>query len=217
MPVFLPNIPQATDQLSISQGNLLTNFTVLGAIAGNSNASSASINSSSGFNWLYLPPQSATPPAPAAFTAGNIGLYSANNAVTTFNELYINKTTASTTASGLKQIAATAMKQVSATQGWAYWPNGMLVKWGQVSSTATNVDTSFQTDFASPLYDVTNTGASPYFVTITSVYDGTSATNFDRTWFFTGFNVGGAGTFRVHKQDNGNACIFNYVIYGLGA
>jgi len=210
------NIPLATDQLSESQGDIQGNFNALGAIAGNGSNASSSLNGTVGFNFVYLASQVGSIP-PITFPALNLALYSAINTTTTFNELYINKTTASTTAAGLKQIPATAMKQISATQGWSYWPSGMLVKWGQISSTSQNVDISFQTDFASPLYDVTNAGASPYFVSITSVYNGTSATNFDRTWFFGGFNVGGAGTFRVHKQDNGNACVFNYVIYGLGA
>jgi hypothetical protein len=222
MPTFLPTIPLSTDQLSISQGNILNNFSILGAIGGNINPASAAINTSiinSGFNWIYLPNNGAIPPTGSAFPTGQAALYGNTNATTAFNEIYINKTTASTTAAGLKQIPSTAMKQVSATQGWAYWPCGMLVKWGQKTFTTTTIDVNFQTDFASPLYDVTNVGLTtgPYFVSVTSVYDGTSATNFDRTSYFQGFNIGGPGTFRVHKQDNGNACIFNYVIYGLGA
>src|SRR5438105_15833716 len=89
---FLSNIPQPTDQLSISQGNILNNFTILGAIAGNTNASSASINATSGFNWIYLPPQGAIPPAGAVFTAPTIELYCASTPTTTKNVLYINKT-----------------------------------------------------------------------------------------------------------------------------
>lgn len=130
---FLPNIPQSTDQLSVSQGNILNNFTILGAISGNSNASSASINATSGFNWIYLPPQGATPPAGASFTAGNIGLYSANNSVTSQNELYINKQNQATTV----QIPATAsILSVNSSpgtfsSGWTYLPSGILLKWGQ--------------------------------------------------------------------------------------
>jgi hypothetical protein len=226
MPTFLPNIPQSTDELSISQGNLLTNFGILGAIAGNSNAASAAINTSgtnSGFNWVYLPNNAAIPPT--TFPSGQVALYGNVNATTMLNELYINKTTASTTASGLKQIPSTAMVQVSATQGWAYWPCGMLVKWGQINMTNGTKDVSYQTDFASPLYDVTNTAiianGAPYFAVITTVYDSVtgSGTNFDQTATFQGWNVGGAGTFRVHTQSSSSSShtIFNYVIFGLGA
>ncbi len=128
---YLPNIPQSTDQLSVSQGNILNNFTILGAIAGNANVSSASINATSGFNWLYLPPQGATPPAGSAFTAGNVGIYSANNAATTFNELYINKTTSA----GVVQIPLTAYANgaiaANTAVSWTYLPSGMKMIQGQ--------------------------------------------------------------------------------------
>src|SRR5438105_1135797 len=139
---FLSNIPQPTDQLSISQGNILNNFTILGAIAGNTNASSASINATSGFNWIYLPPQGAIPPAGAAFTAGNIGLYSASNPTTTENELYINKTNQVTvvqipsTASTLSVNSAPA----AFSSGFTYLPSGLILKWGhQNGNGLTNV------------------------------------------------------------------------------
>jgi hypothetical protein len=133
---FLPNIPQSTDQLSVSQGNILTNFSILGAIAGNTNPSSASINANSGFNWVYLPPQASNPPAGATFTAGNIGLYSSNtiNSITGQNELYINKRNQGTvvqipaTASVLSVTSAPALN----SNGWTYLPSGILMKWGFV-------------------------------------------------------------------------------------
>jgi len=142
---FLPNIPQSTDQLSVSQGNILNNFVILGAIAGNANASSASINMGvgaglpSGFNWIYLQPQGATPPAGAAFTAGNVGLYSANNAATTFNELYINKTTSL----GVVQIPMTAdiLGGTNAANGWTYLPSGLKMAWGRATLVAPGVFT----------------------------------------------------------------------------
>lgn len=128
---FLPNIPQSTDQLSTSQGNILNNFTILGPIAGNANAASASINSSAGFNWVYFATQGATPPGGSGFAAGNVALYSANNATTTFNELYINKTTSA----GVVQIPVTAYANgaiaSNSAVSWTYLPSGMLMISGQ--------------------------------------------------------------------------------------
>ncbi len=122
---FLPLIPQPTDQLSASQAQILNNFGVLGAIAGNGNAASSSINSTSGFNWLYLPPQGATPPAGAAFPAGNVAFYSFLNPNTAANEIYVNKADAS-------QVPMTAMKNnnAGATNGWTYLPSGLKIAWG---------------------------------------------------------------------------------------
>jgi len=133
---YLPNIPQATDQLSVSQGNILNNFTILGAIAGNANPSSAAINSTAGFNWILLPSQGTapgnTPPTGSAFPASTVAMYSAINPVTAQNELYINKTNQAT----VVQISATAsiLSLVSApivfSSGWTYLPSGILLKWG---------------------------------------------------------------------------------------
>jgi len=130
---FLPNIPQPTDQLSVSQADILNNFGVLGAIAGNANAASSSLNAISGFNFLYLPVQGGSPPAGALFPAGQIGLYSFMNALTGINELYINKTNQATvvqvpaTASTLSQNSAPALN----AGGWTYLPSGMLLVFGK--------------------------------------------------------------------------------------
>lgn len=132
-------IPQSTDQLSVSQGQILGNFTALGAIAGNTNASSSSLNTTSGFNWVYLPVQAATPPAGAAFTAGQIGMYSALNASTGFNELYINKTTSL----GVVQVPATGyvLGGTNAANGWTYLPSGLKMVWGRATLAAPGVFT----------------------------------------------------------------------------
>ena len=129
---FLYNIPQAGDQLSISQGNILNNFTILGAIAGNASVSSAAINATSGFNWLYLPNNGSTPPVGSSFPAGDIALYASLNATTGQNELYINKRNQATvvqvpaTASILSTNSAPAALSVV----WTYLPSGLLMKTG---------------------------------------------------------------------------------------
>ncbi len=133
---FLPNIPQPNDDLSKSQGDILNNFVILGAIAGNSNPASAAINAAAGFNWLFLPTQGAIPPAGAAFPANTVGLYSAVNASSGGVELYINKTI---TGPGLIQIPMTASASRTAAGvnfGWAYLPSGLKVIWGQSTATA---------------------------------------------------------------------------------
>jgi hypothetical protein len=128
---FLANIPLSTDQLSISQGNILNNFTILGAIAGNINAASAAVNATSGFNWIYLPNNGATPPAGSSFPAGDIALYASLNGTTNQNELYINKTNQAT----VVQIPATASilsansAPAALSSGWTYLPSGILLKW----------------------------------------------------------------------------------------
>lgn len=180
---FLPLIPQSTDQLSISQGNILNNFTILGAIAGNANNSSASLNSTSGFNWLYLPPQGATPPAGALFAAGNVGLYSFTNAATGFNELYINKTMTS----GIVQIPATAARQggTNAANGWTYLPSGLKMAWGRAQLAAPGV---FNLVYATevPTFPGFATQTSPPL--LTRISSGATVTTFP---FLQSFTTGG--------------------------
>ena len=128
------NIPQSTDQLSTSQGDILGNFIALGSIAGNANPASGSLNTTAGFNWIYLPSQGATPPAGAAFPAGQVGLYSFINTGSTRRELYINKTHQS----GVVQVPATAsilgtanpVPGVFGSTGYTFLPSGIKMVWG---------------------------------------------------------------------------------------
>jgi len=200
---FLPLIPQATDKLSISQGNILNNFTILGAIAGNSNASSASINATSGFNWLYLPASGATPPAGAAFPAGDVGMYSFINTATGFKELYLNKTMTA----GITQIPATAARMggTNAGNGWTYLPSGLKMAWGRSTTGGSDHVTityateltnfpGFTTVNAFPqLTRISGAGASTNFVTLTAynqttfqVYASAGSTEVQFCWFVIG-------------------------------
>lgn len=136
---FLPNIPLATDQISTSQANLLTNFTILGAIAGNVNASSDSININSGFNWIYLPTNAAAiPPAGAAFPAGELGIYSATSPFSAKNELYVNKTNQATVVQVpmTESILSAASAPAIGSTGYTYLPSGLILKWGTVAVVA---------------------------------------------------------------------------------
>lgn len=201
---FLPNIPQSTDQLSVSQADILNNFTILGAIAGNASVSSGSINSTSGFNWLYLPPQGATPPAGAAFTAGNVGLYSATNAATGFNELYLNKTITGPTVTQIP-ISAYKLGGTNAGNGWTYLPSGLKMAWGRsTTGVANNVTITysaeltsfpgFTTIFAFPqLTRISGAGTSTNFVTLTAynqttfqVYSSAGGTSTQFAWLVIG-------------------------------
>lgn len=128
MPVFLPNIPQPTDIQSISQGNFLDNFTVLGAIAGNNNIGSNSINDTAGFNYINLAPQLGNS-SPVVGT--NNALWSGTSTTTNKSEIYVKNTGVNTrrvpsTASVLSNTVAPAIL----SDGWAVLPSGILLKWG---------------------------------------------------------------------------------------
>lgn len=128
---FLPSIPQATDILANSQGDILNNFTILGAIAGNSNVGSATINSVAGFNQLNLASQGTFVPS----FNGNNGLWSGTYAVTGKQEVWLNYQNGNQypiTASILSNLPTTAYQD-----GWTYLPSGLIFKWGS-STTGTS-------------------------------------------------------------------------------
>lgn len=192
---FLQNIPLSTDQLSISQGNILNNFSILGAIAGNTNVSSGSLNATSGFNWVYLPPQGATPPAGSSFPVGNVALYSFTNASTGFNELYINKTTTA----GVTQIPSTASVSggTNAGNGWTYLPSGLKMAWGRSTTGAsTNVTLTYSAELTNfpgfttannipQLTRISAVGATSNFVCLT---------NYNQTTFQVSSSLATIGT-----------------------
>ncbi len=131
---FLPNIPQPTDQLSVSQGNILNNFTILGAIAGNTNVGSATINNTAGFNSINLALQGGTVPS----FNGNNGLWAGTYAVTGKNELWAQYQQGG----GQFQypISASTLSNTPApgtgVDSWCYLPGGMIMKQGSGTTTA---------------------------------------------------------------------------------
>ncbi len=168
------NIPQSNDSLSVSQPQILGNFQALGVIGGNGQAASASLNLTSGFNFVYLSPQVPTPAIPA----GNVGLYSATNAATGVNELYVNKTITGPT---VKQIPMTAyvLGGTNAGNGWTYLPSGLLMAWGRsTTGGSTSVTLTYNTELTNfpgfntanafpQLTRITGAGATENFVALT--------------------------------------------------
>lgn len=190
---YLPKIPKPTDQLSVSQGNMLNNFGILSAIAGNSNPSSSSLNIDSGFNFINFATQSSTPPDIADFQANVVGLYTYSNTITGQTELYVNKTNQAT----VKQIPITAsvLSTTSApalgSAGWTYLPSGILMKWGRTPAinasdpfpflypTGSNIPV-FNTVFTVLITDIdANSGGGAPFDHVVTIQSGTmSATGF---------------------------------------
>lgn len=115
------NIPQATDKLSVSQQDLLDNFTALAPF---------------GDGYANLSDLGAAP----SWTGTNNGIYNLlNSASVTGNtgvtELFVHRQTADSlrdvpfTASKMSNTAALT-SPFSCDSGWAYLANGMLIKWG---------------------------------------------------------------------------------------
>lgn len=142
---YQPTIPQATDQLSKSQGDILNNFGAIQTLIDYdhvdfSGAVVASISTSAGKHFrVTLPAQS---PAPT-FAGGDVGFYNFLNTVSGINELYVNKLNVGSvnaqvpmTMSVLSTIASPTF--VTGQNGWTYLPSGILLKWGLITPTLPN-------------------------------------------------------------------------------
>lgn len=116
---FNANIPLSTDQLSISQGDLLNNFQALATLLNPNTGSVTFVN------------QVGAP----TFPAGQTGLYALTNTLTNKSELYINKNNQAGTV-GIPLTASILGRQVLPANdvvGWTYLPSGILMKWNQVT------------------------------------------------------------------------------------
>jgi hypothetical protein len=143
------NIPQATDLLSTSQGQILGNFTQLNT-AWLINHVDFNAGNAGKHKWVTFPSQAAIPPTGSGFLAGEIGAYNAVNPTTNINELYLNKQSFA----GTVQVASTASIMSTSTppqygSGWTYLPSGILMKWG-VGTVPANTGTFMLTFPAGP-------------------------------------------------------------------
>lgn len=152
---FLWDIPDSTDQLSTSQADILNNFTILGAIAGNTSAASSSINATSGFNWVYLPANGSNPPAGSAFPATQVALYGALNSTTSTNEIFINKTNQSTVVQvpATASILSTTSSPSIGSGGWTYLPSGIILKFGTATGLTGSATVTVASGGAVPVFN----------------------------------------------------------------
>jgi|SRR5271165_3263752 len=162
-------IPQPTDLISVSQGDLLNNFAAIQTLLTVNHVNFNTADQGKHM-WVTFPQQGATPPAGSGFLATELGLYNAVNATTTKNELYVNKTNQATvvqvpmTASTL----STSSSPAQGTQGWSYLPSGIIIKWGNTTGTGLTL-----VDF---------TGLGPTYTNLLSVLltvDNSTATDID--------------------------------------
>lgn len=163
------NIPQPTDQLSVSQGDLLNNFQAIATI----------INPNTGS--ITFVDQVSAP----TFPANQDGLYAITNGITAVSELYISKNIGSggtrqipLTASILSTSANTNISPGQNSKGWSYLPSGIIIQWGTVTVTpnATFSDTfplTFPIQVIQVMISPQNTNNA---VTMSNVYKTTQTT-----------------------------------------
>lgn len=163
------NIPQATDLLSISQGQILGNFTQLNT-AWLINHVDFNAGDAGKHKWVTFPSQAASPPAGSGFLGSEIGAYNAvftlgGGRGTGINELFLNKQSFA----GVKQIAMTSSILSNSSPGnfsfgWTYLPSGIIMYWGNDTGTGSKIVT-FPTANVPPMTQVVSAQVSTYFPT----------------------------------------------------
>jgi len=202
---YQSNIPQATDLLAVSQGDILNNFS---AISTYLNVNHVDFNGADQgkHKWVTFPVQSMNPPV--VFNAGEIGVYSFLSPVTGVNELYINKTNQVTVVQNT--ITASVLSTTSApannSSGWSYLPSGIIIKWGNGNANG-NTAITFPVAANIPVF------TEVFSVQLTTFVNSAVDTNtFVRLSAFTnvGFNCYGSS----RTATGAAACSFQYLAIG---
>lgn len=123
------NIPQPTNALDQSQGDLLNNFIAIQSLIEVNHETFGSINEGK-HKFVTFPQQPGAP----TFTPGDIGLYNINYPTAAKNELFAHIQTFA----GTLDVPATAsiMSQINPganIDGWTYYPSGILMYWQSIS------------------------------------------------------------------------------------
>jgi len=141
-------IPKPTDALQDSQGDILDNFAAIKLFVDVDHKTFGDANQGAHAK-VTLPDFAAA----ATFTGTNAGIYAQTSTLTTKNELYSHVT-------GRTDVPFTASYgDETATQGWAYLPSGILLKWGTASKTG----------LAQSVFFEKNVGVIPEFTEIYNV------------------------------------------------
>ena len=128
---YKANIPQATDQISVSQNDLLNNFGAIQALIDINHVDFA--NAGAGKHFFVEFPVQVTPPVT---TGGEVGLFAATSTYTLQPELFFEKQAAATVPAPLTLPYEITGAGYAGT-GWTRLPSGILLKWGQASGLAT--------------------------------------------------------------------------------
>jgi hypothetical protein len=165
---YNPNIPQATDIPSQSQGQFLTNFGQLNTIFDVDHVpfnDGTAANRGKHDKSTYVE-QGADPTT----SANEMALYTKDNAGA--NTLYMRQE------SNGSVIQMSGAAPTAAINGSTFLPGGLILKWGQVVPNSSPTSVVFPTAFPGNLYSITltiNNNAPGFSATV----DGSSNTGFD--------------------------------------
>lgn len=152
MPPYYNNIPQATDRISQSQGQILANFAELQtAFSANHVSLGTALPPDGQHNVVSYALQA---PGFAIPAVANIYTYKLNSTLTAQDELYMARYVAPASPYNF-DVPITARQYTIApdVQGWTYLPSGMLMKWGDVNVVGGNAHIAFPAAATIPVFN----------------------------------------------------------------
>lgn len=183
------NIPQATDQLSQSQGDLLNNFQAIQTAFEQNHGAFNGANQ--GYHeFLQFPDRTGNTPA----FGGLSGMWSENGTFTGVPEIWVH----TKAGGGFNQYPMTSSVMTltplvgNNTNGWSYFPSGIVMKWGVITvngATAVNLNAIGPVYGATFIAQATCQTATVQIATIVSLVPATltlTANNFPVYWFVIG-------------------------------
>lgn len=198
-------IPQDTDQVSVSQGDLLKNFGANQTFVDNNHIDYGNADAGKHF-FIQMPVMggAAWPtvlnPTPTV-AATEIALYNANAAPTNVPDIWLKRGVATA-----YPMTGYVLGGTNAGNGWTYLPSGLLMAWGRSTTGGSNNVTityaaqltnfpGFTTANAFPqLTRISGAGTSSNFVTLT---------NYTQT------------TFQVYSSAGDNSVQFAWLVIGI--
>jgi len=186
------NIPQASDNPSQSQAQILDNFQAI-STAFNTNHGNFNAADQGKHSFLQMPEQSSAP----ATSANEMGFYTKESSLTSIAEMFIRRESNGT------EIEFTS--SLGAANGWTRLPSGILLKWGTGSGSGAHT-TNFPTGATIPVYAAVYTG---FVVTADSSGTPNTFATF-RSVSTTGISVYGSR----RTSTTSTATTYNYLVIG---
>lgn len=158
MPVpsdYNANIPQATDLLSVSQGDILDNFGAIKALIDVNHVDFAAIGAGK-HSFVEMPVQSPVPTT----SGGEVGLYCQTSASTTQPEMVFARQAGSSYPAAIQTVEFTSTNYN--TTGWSRIPSGILLKW--------RADVGFGGSSTVSININSTTPSSPNFTVVLAIY-----------------------------------------------
>ena len=146
-----PNIPQASDDPSVSQGEILQNFQTIGSNFGVNHVALGAVSNPGKHKFVEMPNQSVIP---GSLISGEGTLYT--KAVSTISQAFWTPDNSGNEYQMTRNIAAdfASFGGVS-NPGWTFLPGGLLLQYGFVATPGNSGTVNLPTAFTNATYAVT--------------------------------------------------------------